>query len=798
MVLADGTDDVVTVDDQVDDADVATFGDNNDDIDWLTKDQFEAIQKAGLKWLDSSELTAWDAVRTKVSDIDYQIWEYETNADGDLYTLTGRETRYAEDVEINNGKAYIDSPVTRDDILIDNSTIFVDVEGNVAYTGYEAVPDVSNAKIAYVLEDDSARGVAEIVYIIDGDFYDADAIYFVITSVDRDSEKYDGDYYFEFDDMYVDGHRQTGMFVSYDALIDAKLTPSLDKKDADADTDKTTDKEIKDNMVGEVFKVLKSEDGKYITEIQHVNAWRWTQTATNSALWVYKTGLNGTDKYTTNGDTTYVVVEATYDRKDNFDGWDVYEGGYDDIITYDNRNSAKNDGYITLVQVVKADDGTAELVYILKYIPATVYDVLFYGNHDAFTWSGAEQYEEGSDYTGTITAAEGYDIDNVTVTKGAEYVTLTKVDENTWNVAIADIAADVAIQVDVKAEVQTFTLTLSAPDFFDATPARVYLGDGTGSALTPSKTNTSFGQTVSVEYTIEAGQNVTVVHDTDKLSFVMDRNITIDENALGVQTGDKVTVTVDGKVVKYVDKSNASAPDYTVTPTTGTSFKMQYAGTTSYWSYSTPVNNANLTGNIEIETGYVTVTDNASAVSGYATYNGANYIKANTGVLTFTAAGTYSINGEVLEDVSVGDTYTVGDKNVVIDAYQTAAQLDKTIETAWASVISGGTKGPDHVSDGTMVVDLTTNTITLTSDAGEVISNTGLVDLANKLLAAGYEITVATGDDSVTLSGSVDSDDLTNLKDMLPSGGMTRNLTVTVTNDNNQSVTYTVVYTQAK
>ena len=106
-----------------------------------------------------------------------------------------------------------------------------------------------------------------------------------------------------------------------------------------------------------------------------------------------------------------------------FDGWDVSEGGYGDIIEWADRNDKDNDGYITLVQVVKADDGTAELVYILKYIPTTVYDVLFYGNHDAFTWSGAEQYEEGSDYTGTITAAEGYDISNVTVTKGAEYVT---------------------------------------------------------------------------------------------------------------------------------------------------------------------------------------------------------------------------------------------------------------------------------------------------------------------------------------------------------------------------------------
>ena len=163
MVLADGTDDVVMVKDELDDGDQAAvqYG-KADDVDWATSqddmDEYES-------WL-SDELTVPYSTRTKITDIDYQIWEYETNADGDLYTLTGRTTRYMSDVEINNGEAYIESPLHRDEILIDNSTIFVDVEGNVAYTGYDAVPDVSNAYIAYVLEDDNDRDVAEIVYII--------------------------------------------------------------------------------------------------------------------------------------------------------------------------------------------------------------------------------------------------------------------------------------------------------------------------------------------------------------------------------------------------------------------------------------------------------------------------------------------------------------------------------------------------------------------------------------------------------------------------------------------------------
>ena len=120
----------------------------------------------------------------------------------------------------------------------------------LVYTGYDEVPDVSNANIAYVLENDNSRDVAEIVYIIEGDIYDADAIFFVLTSTKKDSEKYDGDNYWQFDDMYVDGRHRTDLYVSYDALTDGDQLKA-----------------------GVVYKVLKSIDGTYITEIEPVTNW---------------------------------------------------------------------------------------------------------------------------------------------------------------------------------------------------------------------------------------------------------------------------------------------------------------------------------------------------------------------------------------------------------------------------------------------------------------------------------------------------------------------------------------------
>ena len=340
------------------------------------------------------------------------------------------------------------------------------------------------------------------------------------------------------------------------------------------------------------------------SKIQHVDSWRWAETASSSALWVYYTGLNGTDKYKTNADTTYVVVEATYDRHGEFDGWDVSEGGYGDIIEWADRNDKDNDGYITLVQVVKADDGTAELVYILKYIPTTVYDVLFYGNHDAFTWSGAEQYEEGSDYTGTITAAEGYDISNVTVTQGAEYVTLTKVDSNTWNVVISDIAADVSIQVDVAQEVEMRTLRLEG----DLADADVYIASG---ILTADRTGmenfvayAEYDVPVDTELQIRDSNDITVTGivmvgnnvgtaangmiqvnllESATLSSVTETVVSIEDvdgNVLATGTrapkSDKVVVTVpkehnDGNYFLYNGTYYAYDTEVTLSETTGAS-----------------------------------------------------------------------------------------------------------------------------------------------------------------------------------------------------------------------------------
>ena len=51
--------------------------------------------------------------------------------------------------------------------------------------------------------------VAEIVFIVDGDVYDSASTYFMLSKTSRESLKYDGDYYWEYFNAYVDGQKQS-------------------------------------------------------------------------------------------------------------------------------------------------------------------------------------------------------------------------------------------------------------------------------------------------------------------------------------------------------------------------------------------------------------------------------------------------------------------------------------------------------------------------------------------------------------------------------------------------------------
>ena len=169
-------------------------------------------KKVKIEWIDEDgDSTTIDKDRT---NIDEKVWAYTVGEDK-IYTLKAVDSKTMTNAEINNGKAYISDG--KNDFIVDKKTVFVDVEGETAYTGYNEVPDVDNATLAYVLSTKNGN-VAEIVFILDGEIYDEDSTYFYLTSTKRESLKYDGDYYWEYTNAYVNGVKQS-------VYVDQDLAP---------------------------------------------------------------------------------------------------------------------------------------------------------------------------------------------------------------------------------------------------------------------------------------------------------------------------------------------------------------------------------------------------------------------------------------------------------------------------------------------------------------------------------------------------------------------------------------------
>ena len=307
----------------------------------------------------------------KLSNIDTWIWDYTVDSDGvyslsyvahkDEVTNINKDEYQAklEGVQINNGESYIKGTFATSDFIIDNDTIFVDTMNHKAYTGYNEVPDVVGADIAYVVED----GVAQIIYILKGTIYDENSIYFMLSDADCESLKYDGDTYYEYFNAYVDGEKQT-MNVSYEAienlqkeLIALGYAP-VDYLDYD------------DGhwvlQPGVLYQsVMSKEDGKYITEIHFAGP--ETNNVISEANGSFRistlpapVATINTQKFDVNDETVFVLVEYLYNsRTQRFEGYKITQGDEDDLFVDTN-----GDGYNIYVDVVERDGQTAELVYM--------------------------------------------------------------------------------------------------------------------------------------------------------------------------------------------------------------------------------------------------------------------------------------------------------------------------------------------------------------------------------------------------------------------------------------------------
>ena len=690
-------------------------------------------KKVKIEWIDEDgDSTTIDKDRT---NIDEKVWAYTVGEDK-IYTLKAVDSKTMTNAEINNGKAYISDG--KNDFIVDKKTVFVDVEGETAYTGYNEVPDVDNATLAYVLSTKNGN-VAEIVFIVDGDVYDSASTYFMLSKTTRESLKYDGDYYWEYTNAYVNGVKQS-VYV---------------------------DQDLGALEVGHLYKATKTVDEKYITGIEDVELKDNTVNARGDGAFWLTTVEDAKVKYDVDDDTVFVYVDVEPKNGENLSkGYDytITDGDVKDM--YVGSETETYDGvkfeYKTYVTVVKDsnDHNTADLVYIIhKPVPPATYDITVKVNGVEDTKLSLKDKEAGT-YTVEYTLPAGQNLTSVT---GGTYT----VDGQKVTITVPVTNADVTVEITTDKAPAVYTLTLKGNLMDTTKPATVWTGASTEIEGTPIK---EFGKVTAVEYKVPENAAVTIMDgDIADVGTVRINGILIDTNAgeLTFTMSDDLTLTGaptagaavftltagEGIVLKDADGNEITGPvasgtQVTVESETGYYLqdKVAGAGVADTTKVTVSANTAVYAASkVELKQGAAATygTSNTSVTDG-------NYVALGT-ELKVTAAGKSGVVVGTTGDAIT--TYVVTKDDVVLNG---AWKVELTDVTA---TISGKAIGA-YVADGQ------TLTATVATGAGtsviEVKGNnkfattaftTGTVS-ADLELAAATSVKVGNGSGEVTYEGS--------------------------------------------
>lgn len=244
-----------------------------------------------------------------------------TESDG-VYTLTAVSTQLTGDIQND----YPTVTVSGTTVKFDLDTIFVDVDKNKVYVGYEAVPSYDGSSFFYYAD---AGKAADIVFVYAGDQVDSEGgEYFYITdansyTISKDSKTT----YYNYDKAFIDGEQVT-------VKIAASSTPIANN----------------DNGGKALYKIDKMNSAGNPTGITQVTINKSVVSVGATTLW-----LSGeTEKYTLNDETQYIVV----DRTSKTDGKThvVYVGDIDDL--------KDSDDTVVMAKVLNSNGRVAEQVII--------------------------------------------------------------------------------------------------------------------------------------------------------------------------------------------------------------------------------------------------------------------------------------------------------------------------------------------------------------------------------------------------------------------------------------------------
>ena len=314
----------------------------------------DEVTTADIVWVEDTDLGDSDGGST----IDGLIWAYTIDEDG-VYTLEEVDPETAfypvdeeEVATIENDEAYVyfGDEETTEYFIVDEDTIFVDEEGETAYTGYSEVPNMDEAAIAYLLDGK----IAEIVFVLEAEIYDKDSVYFVVDDITED-------------DIETLKHGSTYYRIVFDAYINGEKADELIIKDSEFEKVAPIDLETADTLT--LYEIVKTVDEQYITKIASEDyELQAVASVGNKAFYLGEESDLATDKYTVNADTIFVVITAEYDDGE-LDGYDIDAGDLADmkVSTVD-----EEEGWVAKVAVVEADDQKAEVVYIVRIIEGQV------------------------------------------------------------------------------------------------------------------------------------------------------------------------------------------------------------------------------------------------------------------------------------------------------------------------------------------------------------------------------------------------------------------------------------------
>ena len=530
----------------------------NDDADTTTHDKVEAGERADY----INSLNSWELAPVNGGyDNGFSVNDTKTGFNdalvgSDSATYNGKNASYSIRNGLNSIQVeYYDAvdgvvDATRSVVSLNNSTIFVDVEGGAVYTGYDAVPTMTDISF-YVVYNRQLN--ADVVFITDGaDNSTSDNFFFVLDENPISTkDASDGTVYREYAAM-VNGEETT------------VVLKGINKDNAVIGADY-----IRENTLYRIVTITPNDE---VTEVERVTDFTLVYSDTQNVPVDRTSGTlriegdvnisdsdnNIADNYT--GERMYaynsndtIFVEVTLDE--HGDVVDVDRSSAGAINTTNDDRAGHSNVFVLAVDDTDSRMPTATLVYIVNQDDDRFVEYTVTARKDANITSYDLEDANGNTITSGDDVLVGtvLTLDNIVVAPG--YTPVVTVNDVVNN---GDGAGTYTIRVtgNTDIEITSVVNTNVAATLVTNQPARVTINDGAGLAAGPITLQTG-ENVINVEWYANAEANAKIVmFDGQEIYATSSGNYYI--NVTAADAGKTLTVGAVTKALTLDTGVNAS------------------------------------------------------------------------------------------------------------------------------------------------------------------------------------------------------------------------------------------------